>query len=248
MSPHDFAQVENGQKSTQLEERTQPWVAHPDVNVRFMDFGPGERQDENFRLDWRQAGPGPVTADLVEAANGAHSIALATARGHSRGVFEDALRESIFERKWGLDPDSVAHHSGEFINRALIKNPRLEKPRNWSRDVLVDYYLKQCIWYPVSNPEVAAELRANAPEGAKVSSIEDFKVLAVRECLVRFRKLAAAIMDGEPRFTVGFSDDTRANVDAIINRALFGADLTGVTAYVYDTSGGKKRRVHVAGQ
>ena len=218
-----------------IRARRNGWEPHPDPKRAFRAFGPDPEFDAPFVKTLLAAEPGPAAPDFAEAVNGGHLFAVVTARGHSVAAFKEAFREAILRGLWGVNPDAMASSVGQFVRHAREKSDQVEIPRNWSHGALVDYYLDRCMWYPVSNPDVVRELAPDAaPDALK---IEDLKVLAIRRIMDRVRIASSVILRGGENLTLGFSDDTAANVRTISELAMQGLDPDHpVELVVYDTA------------
>lgn len=231
IDPMRYAEIQE-----KVRNRIDGWAPHQDKKLAFCEFGPDAKYNASFIASMLKATPGPAAPDYAEAVNGGHLFAIVTARGHSVKAFKEGFRQAILAGLWGVDPESMKASVEEFIHRSREQDPHVELPRNFSKDTLVRYYLNRCMWYPVTNKSVRKKL---TPAGVKPGSleIEDLKVIAIRRVMETVRKASQVILKAGERITLGFSDDTPANVRAIADRAFQDANLAeGVTVHIYDTS------------
>lgn len=235
IDPMQYAEVQE-----KVRNRLDGWAPCSDKAKTFRAFGPDEEYDGDFVKSLLAAEAGPVAPDFAEAVNGGNMFAIVTARGHSVEAFKKGFREVILNGLWGTDPNAMAASVGEFVRRARENDAKVELPRNWSHRALVDYYLDRCMWYPVTNTAVRAQL---TPPGVDPMSmeIEDLKVVAIRRIIETVKKASKVILKAGEVVTLGVSDDTPANwrsfIHAMVNRAFHEAEVPeNVVVYVYDTS------------
>lgn len=201
VSTSEFADLRNNSE----------YEVRDDAFNEFRDYG--ERGENAFIEDTKKAiennKQAPSFKKFKEALKYGNYFAIITARGHA--------------------PDTLKRGVRVFINMALTPDEKIVFKKNLKKlygdlpfNELVEKYLNEQRYYPVSSPEFQKQfgsmVGAEKPELAKQIASRDFidyiesvaKSLDVKDIRIKNPK-----SKGELEISVGFSDDDKKNVKAM---------------------------------
>jgi len=182
-------------------KRNDPKILKMLNNGYKWDFSSFRNNDE-FLKDVKQSSPGPSWEDFVECINNAFLFAIITARGHSVETYKQVIKNMINNNENGINKELVLKNIKDFRQAA-------GHSINLPDDRLINKYINQGRYYPVSNPEVQAKLGsiggAESPEKLKVKALMDFKGYVKKMSGELIKKI------GDREIKIGFSDDDKKN-------------------------------------
>lgn len=203
MTTHDF-EIYKSQIGKEPFDYKGETIVGPDKNF-LVNFS--EKNDSNFIPDSEEATPGPAFDDFKEAVNQGSIFSIITARGHNPETIKRAIFNYIMSGFGGLDKDELIKNLKKHRKIADIS----EKMSNTN---LIKWYLDLNKYYPVAyqNPTV------NVPQ-AKVKAMNDFIRYAYKMAQKLNKKayFKNKISNNfvPSRISIGFSDDSRANVETM---------------------------------
>lgn len=204
-------------------------IVGPDENF-LINFS--EKKDSDFIPHSSEAEKGPAFDDFKEAIEGGSIFSIITARGNNPNTIRKAIRNYIVSGYGGIDKEKLLSNIKNYRTLASFSE-------NMSPSDLLRYYLSLIKIYPVAykNPTV------NVPE-AKVVALEDFISYAYKmsQRLGKRAFLKNLISNNfnPNRIEVGFSDDSRGNVEAIKKKVTSSPEVSFKTYY---TGSGYKEEI-----
>lgn len=223
MSTEDFAayrgKLKNGEKFS--------YVSHTDSKEHlisgfatnpFRNFR--EEGDQKFIQDakiaevvvgpWRQ---------FVRAINMGSYFAIITARGHNPNTLKRAVKELIDEGREGLNKQRLINSLKNYKKYLGQQVPTINDGEKTvvDGDKLVEEYLNNCQFSPVSHPQIAG-----SGDGGAASSPEQLKIQEFQKFKQKMEENTKLVTDqlGEThksihstKFRIGFSDDDPENVE-----------------------------------
>ena len=204
-------------------------------DASFQNFRDNPQANEQFKSDALSAPivSGPWTK-FVKAINMGSYFAIITARGHSPQTLKEAVKGLIDANREGIKKERLIRSLKRY--RKLLGQPDVPP------ETLVEDYLNNCQFSPVSNPQISGAYKTQDESGNEVNAAASPEELKVKE-FERFEKSMLSksqdmnailgqdnqfIESGE--FRIGFSDDDIKNIKhfakAKPNVATFATDPT----------------------
>jgi hypothetical protein len=223
VSTSEFAELRNNPE----------YIVKDDAFEDFKDYG--KRGEDAFIEDTKKAiennKKAPSFKKFKEALKYVNYFAIITARGHA--------------------PETIKRGVRAFINSALTPDEKITFKKNLKKlygdlpfSDLVEKYLNEQRYYPVSSPEFQKQFGsmsgAEKPEVAKQIASRDF-ISYIENIAKDLKAKDIRIMNpkskGDLEISVGFSDDDKKNVKAMeeFMRSLK-REKPGMTFVIYDTS------------
>jgi len=201
----------------------------------FMDFA----DQQTFITDVRKAIEdkkfAPSFEKFKESLMYANPFSIITARGTPPSAIKEGVRLLI---GMTFQPNEVKKMLESIENT-------YPSTSDMSMEEKIDFYLSQNEYSPVTSPEFKEKFGlasdADRPEEGKKIALRDY----VNKVVVGAQKLT----DGEyDRLSIGFSDDDRRNIEAIIDfiRKELSVEYPGVDFFIYDTSQGEKNKIIIS--
>ena len=223
VSTSEFAELRNNPE----------YVVKDDAFEDFKDYG--KRGDDAFIEDTKKAietnKKAPSFKKFKEALKHVNYFAIITARGHA--------------------PETIKRGVRTFINLALNPDEKITFKKNLKKlygdlqfSDLVDKYLSEQKYYPVSSPQFQKQFGsmggAEKPEVAKQIASRDF-INYIENVAKNLEAKDIRIMNpkskGDLEISVGFSDDDKKNVKAMEEfMKSLKREKPGMTFVIYDTS------------
>lgn len=227
VSTSEFAQIRNNPL----------YIIKDDAYDEFRDYG--VRKENAFTDDVKKSildkKFGPSFKKLKECIKYGNFFAVITARGHSPKILQSGVK-IIIEQCFSQN------------EKTLLKRTLKKIYGKYSFDDLVDKYLSDCRFYPVSSSEFSEEFNLPHPgydtENRKCLSSKHF--ISYVECQLKtMKKDDIRIVNGGGRgkvtMKVGFSDDDKKYVKSMVDHlTLLKIDKPEISFKVYDTSNPKK--------
>jgi hypothetical protein len=234
VSTGEFAEIRNNPE----------YEIREDAFNEFRDWG--VRGEDAFIEDTKKAikdnKHAPSFKKFKEALKYANYFAIITARGHA--------------------PDTLKRGVEAFINDALTPDEKIMFKKNLKKiygdlpfNDLVEMYLNEQRYYPVSSPEFQKQFDSNVgvenPELGKQIASRDFinyieniaKSLDVKDIRIKNPKSKGKLV-----ISVGFSDDDKKNVRAMSEfMKTLKVEKPDMTFVIYDTSNPTKTKKTVIG-
>ena len=131
--------------------------------------------------------------------------------------------------------------------KSMLENIEKTYPstQDMAMEERIDFYLSQNDYSPVSSKEFrdkfGLDSNADKPEEGKKIALRDY----VKKVVEGVKKLTNGEYD---RLSIGFSDDDRRNIEAIIDfiKKELRIEYPGVEFFIYDTSKGEKNKIIVS--
>jgi len=207
----------------------------------FINFRDNDKANEQFKSDALSAPivSGPWTK-FVKAINMGSYFAIITARGHSPQTLKEAVKGLIDANREGIKKERLIRSLKRY--RKLLGQPDVPP------EMLVEDYLNNCQFSPVSNPQISGAYKTQDESGNEVNAAASPEELKVKE-FDRFEKSMISksqdmnvilgqgnqfIESGE--FRIGFSDDDRKNIKH------FAKAKPDVATFATDPTTGRTRR------
>jgi hypothetical protein len=207
----------------------------------FINFRDNDKANEQFKSDALSAPivSGPWTK-FVKAINMGSYFAIITARGHSPQTLKEAVKGLIDANREGIKKERLIRSLKRY--RKLLGQPDVPP------EMLVEDYLNNCQFSPVSNPQISGAYKTQDESGNEVNAAASPEELKVKE-FDRFEKSMISksqdmnvilgqgnqfIESGE--FRIGFSDDDIKNIKH------FAKAKPDVATFATDPTTGRTRR------
>ena len=205
------------------------------TDYSFMDFA----EPQTFISDVKKAIENkkfaPSFEKFKESLIYANPFSIITARGTPPHAIKEGVRLLI---GMTFEPNEV---------KSMLENIEKTYPstQNMSMEEKIDFYLSQNDYSPVSSKEFrdkfGLDSNADKPEEGKKIALRDY----VKKVVEGVKKLTNGEYD---RLSIGFSDDDRRNIEAIIDfiKKELRIEYPGVEFFIYDTSKGEKNKIIVS--
>jgi hypothetical protein len=222
MSTHDFAnyraKLKSGEKFPYTTEDGEEYLIVGFADNPFRNFR--VEGDEQFKSDAKIA---PIVSGpwsrFVKAINMGSYFAIITARGHDPNTLREAVKELIMMDREGINKQSLIKSLRRYKNVLGEQiQPTIEGEEGTKQNeenTLIDEYLSNCQFSPVSNPQIAGTSGEGAasPEQLKIQQFEKFKQKMMELSEDIKEKLKDSKKIHSPRFRIGFSDDDPENIE-----------------------------------
>ena len=183
----------------------------------FINFRDNEKANEQFKTDALSAPivAGPWTK-FIKAINMGSYFAIITARGHSVNTLKEAVKGLINAEREGINKDKLVRSLKRY--RKLLGQPEVPP------ETLIEDYLNNCQFSPVSNPEISGAYKTQDENGNEVNAAASPEELKVKEferfeTNMRSKSQEMGIILGQDsqfikrgEFRIGFSDDDIKNI------------------------------------
>ena len=205
------------------------------TDYSFMDFA----EPQTFITDVKKAIEdkkfAPSFEKFKESLIYANPFSIITARGTPPHAIKEGVRLLI---GMTFEPKEV---------KSMLENIEKTYPstQDMNMEEKIDFYLSQNDYSPVTSTEFkdkfGLDSDADRPEEGKKIALRDY----VKKVVEGVKKLTNGEYD---RLSIGFSDDDRRNIEAIIDfiDKELQIEYPGVNFFIYDTSKGEKNKIIVS--
>lgn len=205
------------------------------TDYAFMDFADPQTFITDVKKAVEEKKFAPSFEKFKESLLYANPFSIITARGTPPHAIKEGVRLLI---GMTFEPKEV---------KSMLENIEKAYPSTKDMDMeeKIDFYLSQNDYSPVSSPEFkdkfGLDSDADKPEEGKKIALRDY----VKKVVDGVKKLTNGEYD---RLSIGFSDDDRRNIEAIIDfiEKELKIEYPGVDFFIYDTSKGEKNKIIVA--
>jgi hypothetical protein len=174
----------------------------------FINFRDNPEANQKFIDDSKTA---PIVAGpwrkFTKAINMGSYFAIITARGHSPETLREAVKELIDAEREGIS-------KARLIRSLKLYKKRLKLPISGDQE-LINEYLLNCQFSPVSHPSIAGNDKAAAasPEELKIKEFERFETsVKLKTQQTQSELESESIFIQSKEFKIGFSDDDIKNI------------------------------------
>ena len=201
----------------------------------FMDF----EDPQTFISDVRKAIENekfaPSFEKLKESLINANPFSIITARGTPSHAIKEGVRMVIGTTFTTNEVDTMVGNIESAYPSTI----------DMSLEEKIDFYLSENDYSAVSSNEFKEKFGMDS----NADRPEEGKKIALRDYVKRVVKGAEKLTSGEyDRLTIGFSDDDRRNIDAVMEfiRNELSIEYPDVEFFIYDTSQGEKNKIIVS--
>ena len=201
----------------------------------FMDF----EDPQTFISDVRKAIENekfaPSFEKLKESLINANPFSIITARGTPSHAIKEGVRMVIGTTFTTNEVDTMVGNIESAYPSTI----------DMSLEEKIDFYLSENDYSAVSSNEFKEKFGMDS----NADRPEEGKKIALRDYVKRVVNGAEKLTSGEyDRLTIGFSDDDRRNIDAVMEfiRDELSIEYPDVEFFIYDTSQGEKNKIIVS--
>lgn len=130
-------------------------------------------------------------------------FAIITARGNSPSIIKKGIKIAILKH---IPKNKLIKFSNNFLEKYNLHT------KDKSIEHTLDLYLNLCKFYPVNNNQIKKRLKSN--------EVSELKSIAFREFREYITKYAKEKFGKDIFVKIGFSDDSKTNIDKMINDVL----------------------------